>query len=224
MRSLLALIFFGLLFFVGCAYKVNKQSLEAVQKFDLPQEQKVQLSYNYVYQNVFAQNCVSCHGSSGNVNLETYANVLNQIGKIKNSVFVDHSMPKKSFLNNKELAILWTWIEIGAPALPQTGMSESPQEPIQPTFVSIDKNIFQVSCIKCHAPEKSGKRVLLTRDELMNSPRLLILPGDPDESGLVIALERKDEKRMPPAKEGYAQLKPDQLQAIRDWINKGAVD
>ena len=224
MRSVHAFIPFILLLFVGCAYRVDKQPLGAVQKFDLPQEQKVQLSYNYVYQNVFARNCVSCHGNSGNVNLETYANVISQISKIKSSVFVDHSMPKKSSLTNKELSILWTWIEIGAPALPQTGISETPTEPIQPTFESIDKNIFQVTCIKCHAPEKSGKRVLLTKDELMNSPRLLILPGDPDESGLVIALERKDEKRMPPAKEGYAQLKPDQLQAVRDWINKGAAD
>ncbi len=133
-------------------------------------------------------------------------------------------MPKTDSLSNKELSILWTWIEIGAPAKPQSGISEPPSEPIQPTFESINKNIFQVGCVKCHTPDKSGKRVLLTKDELMNSPRLLVLPGDADESGLLIALERKDEKRMPPAKEGYSQLKKDQLKAVRDWIIQGAVN
>ncbi len=224
MRKLALFIFSTSLIFVGCAYKINKDPSGAIQKFDLPKEQKVRLSFNFIYQNVFVPNCISCHGNSGNVNLETYSNVLAHLNKIKSSVFYDHTMPRKGTLTNQELAMLWTWIEMGAPEQAQHGPPEPPPEPIQPSFDSINKNIFQVTCIKCHSPNNSGKRVLLTRDELMNSPRELILPGNADESGLVIALERKDEKRMPPAKEGYSPLKDDQIKAIRDWITQGAVN
>lgn len=222
MRNLALFISLISFIFVGCEYTKYKEEQETSQKFDLSREQKGQLSFNYVYQQVFAPNCVSCHGNSGNVNLETYAGVFAQISKIKTSVFENRAMPKRGTLTNRELSILWNWIELGAPAQPQGGPPEPTPEPIKPTFESIDKNIFQITCVKCHSAEKSGKRVLLTKDELLNSPRELVLPGNADESGLVLVLERKDEKRMPPAKEGYSQLKQDQLKAIRDWINQGA--
>jgi hypothetical protein len=52
----------------------------------------------------------------------------------------------------------------------------------------------------------------------------LVLPGNPDESGLVIAVERTDEKRMPLAKSGFSPLTPDEMTAIRNWIANGASD
>ena len=58
----------------------------------------------------------------------------------------------------------------------------------------------------------------------MNSPLELVIPGNADESGLVVALERSDDKRMPPGKEGYSVLKDDAKLAIRKWIENGAKD
>ncbi len=224
MKKLSSFIFLASLIFVGCAYKIYKDPSGAIQNFDLPKEQKVRLSFNFIYQNVFVSNCVSCHGNAGSVNLETYSNVLAHLSKIKIAVFDDHTMPRKGTLTSQELAILWTWIEMGAPEKPQRGTPDPTPEPVQPSFESINKNIFQVTCVKCHSADNSGKRVLLTKEELLNSPRELVLPGNVDESGLVIALERKDEKRMPPAKEGYSQLKDDQIKAIREWIAQGAAN
>ena len=87
-----------------------------------------------------------------------------------------------------------------------------------------DKQIFQISCTECHSPSGTGKRILLDRESLMNSPLELIIPGNPDESGLVVSIERSDDKRMPPAKEGYVALKNEKKAAIRKWIENGAKD
>lgn len=208
----------------GCQYKIYKDSAGKVQTFEISKEQKARLSYAYIMNRIFLRNCVSCHGKSSSLNLESYPEVVAQLSKIKLAVFVDHSMPKNSVLTSDELSELWNWIELGAPEKSQTGIAEPPPEPIEATFSSIDKNIFQVSCVKCHAPEKSASSVLLTREELMDSPRDLVLPGNANESGLVLSLERKDGKRMPPAKKGYEPLKPEQLKAIREWISQGAVN
>lgn len=104
------------------------------------------------------------------------------------------------------------------------GSVDSILEPILPTYESINKNVFMVSCKDCHNPAGSGKRILFDKLSLLNSPLELVIPGDPDESGLVVALERLDGKRMPPAKEGYTALKDEQKLAIRQWIENGAKD
>ncbi len=224
LRKLALLLSLSSFIFIGCDYTKYKNSSRESQKFNLPPEQKAQLSFNYVYQNVFATNCVSCHGNSGGVRLETYSDVLANLDKIKKTVFEDHSMPKRGSLTSEQLEILGAWIEMGTPAQPQSGAPEAPPEVIQPTFDSINKNIFQITCVKCHSPGNSAKRVLLTKEALLNSPLDLVLPGNADESGLVIDLERKDDKRMPPEKDGYAKLKDEQIKAIRDWINQGATN
>ncbi len=209
---------------MGCEYKIYKNSAGSNQKFDLSKETKARLSFNFIYQNILVPNCVSCHGNAGGINLETYSNVKRNLSQIRRSVFDEHSMPKRSALTTKELAILWTWIEMGAPAQLPSGDSEPSQEPLTPHFDSIDRNIFQITCVKCHSPGNSAKRILLTRFELLNSPRELVLPGNADESGLILALERSDEKRMPPAKESYSKLKEEQIRVIREWINQGATN
>lgn len=90
------------------------------------------------------------------------------------------------------------------------------------TYESIRSHIIEPKCLTCHNPTGEGNKVPLDRQGLLDSPLELVLPGNADESGLIIALERKDDKRMPPAKEGYSALKPEQIQIIREWINNGA--
>lgn len=192
-------------------------------RFSLPKEQKAKLSYSYVNQKVFLPKCVSCHGNSGGITLEAFGEVQSQIRSIKSAVFDKRTMPKNDALSEEQLSILWSWIEIGTP---ETQPDSEPVEtvPLVPKFESIDRNIFQVRCVTCHSPGGTGKRILLGKTELLNSPLDLVLPGNPDESGLVIAIERTDDKRMPPAKDGYSELKPEEKLTIRDWIKNGASD
>lgn len=193
------------------------------EQMSLPAEEKLKLSYNLINQNVLVPKCTSCHGNSGGVSLETYADVLKALPEIKNSVFISQTMPKKNFLTDEENRLLWNWIELGGPLQAQKPGDE-PQlpEPVQPTYESINKNVFIPKCVTCHSAGNSAWQVLLTRQELLDSPLELVLPGNPEESGLVIAVERTDHKRMPPENDGYAALKADEIAAIKKWIEDGA--
>lgn len=209
----------------GCNYnRLKGPSLGDNSRFSLPSDQRENLSYAFVAQTVFTPKCVSCHGTSGGVSLESYSSVAGNIGKIKASVFEAHTMPKRGSLGEQEMSILWTWIEIGAPEQAPNGGGGPTPIPLGPTYLSINQNIFQPKCVICHSPGNPGQRVPLGKEDLLNSPLDLVLPGNADESGLVIAVERLDDKRMPPAKEGYAALKEDEKRAIRDWIQNGAKD
>ena len=210
----------------ACNYTLFTQSAEVRgdQKFQMSKQQKLQLSYGYVANNVFVAKCVSCHGTAGRVNLETYQDILQHLGAIKKSVFQTKNMPKRGNLSNEELSILWNWIDIGAPESAGNGQPAPPVEPLMPTYDSISKNIFESKCLSCHSTGNTAARVPLTKDFLLNSPLELVLPGNADESGLVISVERQDAKRMPPTKEGYSPLKIEELKVVREWIMNGAKD
>ena len=102
------------------------------------------------------------------------------------------------------------------------GTERFSDNPLEATFASIQGNIFQSRCISCHSAGQSAWRVPLdTREEVLNSPRELVIPGNADESGLIIAVIRNDNKRMPPAKAGSA-LSQQEIEMIKQWINEGA--
>ncbi len=211
--------------FVGCNYTKFKESSEIDEsRFVLPKEKLGELSYGLIAQKVFTPKCTSCHGDSGRVSLESYGDVLKNLDGIRRSVFQEKTMPKRGPLSTEELAYLWNWIKLGAPENSQSGKPPPLEEPILPTFESIDKRIFQVTCKDCHNPQDSGKRVPLDKESILNSPLELVIPGNPDESGLTLAVERTDDKRMPPAKEGYSALSAEAIEAIRQWIQNGATD
>ncbi len=208
-------------FLTSCNYSVLKNSdVNQYVDYKLSPEKISQLSYNKIAQSVLSTNCTTCHGNSGTVNLESYAEVLKNLTLIKKVVFFDKSMPKNSNLNEEQLATLWNWIKIGAPENPD----DSHQDLLMPTFDSINKHVFQTSCKDCHNVTGSASRVLLDKESLLNSPREIVLPGNPDESGLVLALERTDDNRMPPADEGYSEVSQKIKDTIRTWITNGAKD
>lgn len=224
MKLSLSVIFF--LFFSGCRYSrvTIPDNLDLNEQMSLPAEEKVKLSFNLLNQSIFLPKCVSCHGTSGGIKLESYADVVKNLFEVKRSVFITQTMPKKSFLSDEEKRLLWNWIEMGAPLQAQNPVSEPPlPEPIQATYESINKNVFAPKCVSCHSKGNSAYQVLLSHQELLDSPLELVLPGNPDESGLVIAVERSDHKRMPPEKDGYSALKADEVAAIRKWIEDGAL-
>ena len=210
---------------MGCNYTKLKQSeADTNLKFGLPAEKISELSFGVINQKIFVAKCNTCHGNSGNVNLESYSEVIKNIGLVKKVVFNEKTMPKNGSLTDEELSYLWNWIKIGSPEQAQNGNTEPIAEPILATYDSINKHVFQSSCKDCHNSTGSGKRILLDKDSLLNSPLELVIPGNPDESGLIIAFERIDDKRMPPAKEGYSALNNDAKLAVRKWIENGAKD
>ena len=218
-------IFLISLIFVGCNYtKIKDSKADKNIRFSLPSEKMSELSYGLLAQKVFVPKCVSCHGNSGRVNLESYSGVLKNLDKIESSVFEVGTMPKRGTLTREEMAYLWNWIQLRGPENSQSGNPPPETEPILPTYESINRRIFQTTCKDCHNPNDSGKRVPLDKESLLNSPLELVLPGNPDESGLIIAIERTDKKRMPPAKEGYSVLSDEAKAAIKNWIQNGATD
>ena len=104
---------------------------------------------------------------------------------------------------------------------PQGSSPTHPQ--LQPTFSSIHDLIFSPRCMDCHSSGHSGKEVPLnTREDLLDSPRDLVLPGNPEESGLLIAVMRDDKKRMPPIDSGIGALSTSEIEILRTWIREGA--
>ena len=226
--ALIVIFSFGL---VGCNLnRASQAPLYLKPKDPLPAEALSELSYIGITQKIFVPKCISCHGDSGGVNLESYSEVVKNLWLIKKAVLIEKTMPKNDSLTTEELSYLSNWIEIGAPEQPANGepppVVEPPPmiEPLVATYESIDKHIFQKSCKDCHNPLGSGKRVSLEKEALLNSPLELIIPQNPDESGLVIAIERNDNKRMPPEKDGYSALTDETKIIIRQWIENGAKD
>ena len=222
----MGLIYIFMLGVLGCNYtKLKGNDVDMNQQFNLPDEKISELSFALMAQKIFVPKCVSCHGASGNISLETYADVTRKLDLIKKSVFIEKTMPKKGSLSDEERSYLWNWIKMGAPEQQQGGGNPLPElEPLIATYESINRHVFQTSCKECHNPAGTGKNVGLDKESLMNSPLELIIPENPDESGLVIALERSDDKRMPPEKEGYSALKDEVKVIIRKWIENGAKD
>ncbi len=225
MKCLWSIYIFLSFVMLGCNYtKLKQTSADQNLNFSLPEEKLSELSYSLISQKIFLPKCVSCHGNSGNVNLESYGDITRNIALIKKTVFDERTMPKRGSLTEEELSYLWSWIKIGAPEQAQNGNADPVLEPILPTYDSINKNVFQTSCKDCHNSTGSGKRILFDKESLLNSPLELVIPNNPDESGLVIAIERADRKRMPPIKDGYSDLKNETKIAIRKWIENGAKD
>ncbi len=90
--------------------------------------------------------------------------------------------------------------------------------PLEPNFESIRANIFEPKCLGCHSEGGRAEHIPLgTLDDILNSPRELVIPGNPDESGITLAIERQDEKRMPPPPR-RGPLSSEEVAAIRKWI------
>ena len=193
----------------------------------VPDEKASLMNYAFISQTILIPKCVSCHGNSGGVNLETYENVFAQRHAIHESVFVEHGMPKRGVLTDAEQRLLWHWLSMDCPKDAPSGggpVTPVPSGDVLPTFDSINTHIIQAKCVSCHSAGQDAKRIPLDKVSLLNSPLDLVLPGNADESGLVIAVERTDARRMPLSTEGYGPLSEKEKAAIRAWITNGAKD
>jgi len=201
-----------LLFVVSCNYRIEKPQPE-----DPDLKNGVLISYATVRQKVLGPRCVSCHGNSGGCNLETYENVKARAGDIVRRALVERSMPPGRPLTNMESRILTKWINDG---MPNDGTM--PPDELKPNFESIKKHLFEMKCISCHSAGGEAARVPLNDYRaVMESPREIVIPGNPEESSLMIVVTRTDEKRMPPPDVSDA-LSEKQIKVLNDWIMAGA--
>ena len=98
--------------------------------------------------------------------------------------------------------------------------SGPPSEPTAPldkaTFSWVQENILKISCIRCHSgPAPSMGIDFSSYDLVMGSGT--VVAGKPEESPLWIQIQSG---KMP--KNG-PKLSQDQIQAVYDWIKKGAL-
>ena len=217
-----ALKVFILLSFVSCVFQEEKGPLRYGIN-PVTRELMQTVSFQQVQTEVFQNKCIACHGNSGGVNLESYSATVKHLKAIERTVFKFRSMPKSPYpaLNQREMDVLKAWIEVGAPERP-SGSGPSP-EPIEATYESINKHVLVSKCISCHGPGGQVERIpLVTKNDLLNSPLDLVVPGEPDDSGLTIVLEPGARKFMPPIDSGITPVSEEERNAIRTWIQNGA--
>lgn len=101
----------------------------------------------------------------------------------------------------------------------------APTPELEPTFRSIQAKILAPKCISCH---RVGGRVpgitFNSKEELLNSPYELVIPGNPAESGIVLVLRPGARKPMPPPDSGISPVSQRELGIIEEWIRQGAND
>lgn len=215
-----------MMFFVGCNYKIEKKSLAG--PVTISEQLRHSVSYAQVRSEVFQSKCLSCHGNSGGVNLESYPAAFQNLESIRKTVFKTKTMPKSPFsgLDKHQSEVLLAWIEAGGPEKPIGGGTVEPvPEPIptEPTYLSIKKNVIDMKCLSCHRPgSDAGSIPMVTKEDLTESSLDLVVAGDPEESGLMIVLEPGARKFMPPVDSGISPVTEEEKNAIRTWIQNGA--
>jgi uncharacterized membrane protein len=202
-----------------------------------------EIDFRLVKQEVLVPKCIGCHGRGAKISLDSYDQVKTRLSEIIRLVLITKTMPKATSLSQSQYDLLLNWIGLGAPETSKkqssvpgkqtppgsddggAGPGSGATEPsLTPSYESIKSNIFSRRCVSCHSSSGPAAQVVLTnREALLTSPRELVLPGNPDESGLVIAVERTDSKRMPPPDSGGA-LTGEEIKTIREWIKNGAKD
>jgi hypothetical protein len=101
--------------------------------------------------------------------------------------------------------------------------TELEQKPVRPVFGSLRRNIFRPKCTGCHKPGGKAERTpLLTRDDFINNPDQIVVPGKPEDSALMFALDANARKPMPPPDSGIEPLTKEQINVIEEWIRLGA--
>ncbi len=98
-------------------------------------------------------------------------------------------------------------------------------EDIPDSNVSYNKHIqpiFNVRCatVGCHDMETKSGGLSLVSYHTTTASYLIVMPGNPDASRLVLAIEGKLPTPMPPP--GRPPLTLKQIKAIRTWVAEGA--
>jgi serine/threonine-protein kinase len=190
-------------------------------------------------QDVFTKyGCFKCHGDvhvRGDLNLRQLDKLLaDKSQKIllprtpRDSLLMqrvdDGTMPKTSTLprvSPAEVKILLQWIAAGAPS-PAEKVVEKVVLPLKQDVPAVNvTEVLRSRCASCHGGSKpeSGLRIF-------NHAKLLkdkqVLPNDAAHSPLYQRLVAEDDNVMPPPGGGRTRLAPEEIAAVKTWIDSGA--
>jgi uncharacterized membrane protein len=228
--SFFNLIFFLPLIFLSCNYKIVKNNFS--KNIVIDDSLIGTVSYAQIKKEVFETKCISCHGNSGGVNLESYPATIQYLAEINSTVFKQHTMPKSPYprLTKKEYELLKAWIIAGGPEFSINGGpsdeedEESPLPSIEPSYESIQRNVLDKKCVICHTVNGDAEDLpLVSKDDLLYSSfENLVVPGDPKGSRLMQVLEDYSRRFMPPRRSGISPVTVEEKNAIQVWIQNGA--
>lgn len=98
-----------------------------------------------------------------------------------------------------------------------------PNFKLEATYDSIKTGFLEQKCIYCHQPGHKASRVpLLTREDLLNSPLEIVIPGNSEESDIILVLAKEARKPMPPRNSNAPQVTDEDIAILKQWIDKGA--
>src|SRR5258708_92244 len=109
-------------------------------------------------------------------------------------------------IHMRSVTLLFGWALTGA-ALGQSGT---------PAQALLEKQ-----CLSCHGAAKTSGLDLRQRETALQGGKRgpAIVPGNPDQSLLYLAVARQGDLQMPPGNRG---LTSEELAAVRSWIEAGA--
>ncbi|HVJ82432.1 MAG TPA: c-type cytochrome domain-containing protein, partial [Planctomycetia bacterium] len=97
-----------------------------------------------------------------------------------------------------------------------------PPRAAEELFESKIRPLFIAQCHECHGPKKQESGLRLDRREALlaggDSQTSAIVPGNPEASLLVKALEHRGDFQMPPKR----KLPQTDIAAVKEWIRLGA--
>jgi len=151
----------------ACGFKVDKQGADAASANGLSAytaSSGTIPGYNTLRSQIFASQCISCHGSSGGVNLETYSSAVAAASQIRNAVVVSKVMPPSGPLNDTELQAVQAWLDGGTPEndVAGTPSSTTPTSSGNVTYAQVSSQIFTPSCVACHSGSRASAGVDLS--------------------------------------------------------------
>ena len=205
-------------------------------QLDHPKNGVVQkISYAQVRDLVFSK-CVSCHGNSGRINLQTYATVSQSITLVQQAALIDQRMPPQRLLSAAQMKLLALWIEQGhlenpvnetasvmqPTVFPTAKVTPTPKPTSRVSYSAVRFTIFESKCLQCHGEGGFAAAAVPLYDYkvLLASPRMLVVPQKPEDSILYVAVTRKDGLIMPP--DGFPRLSEEEIMFIKLWIAEGA--
>jgi serine/threonine-protein kinase len=192
---------------------------------------------------ILKDRCLACHGQKPD-ELEADLNVFDRAALLDRKVVVpgkpDDSklikrvtserrpMPPRprERVADSDVQILRDWIAAGAPALTETVTATKatppPAAPAAPAPSSADRarEVFDSQCAQCHGGTKPEADFRINDREGLLA-KGLVVANEPDKSELLKRLTAATD-RMPPEGGGRRALTPEEIAAVRGWIQEGA--
>ena len=213
----------------GCNSRLDKTN----SKFGGSEKASSLSSFNALNSQIFAPKCLRCHSGgapAGAVDISSYFSIMSKSGLIQPgdpqssliySEVESGSMPPNGpALSAIEVEGLRNWILAGAPngPVPRPTPTPTPQLPAPTRFsyVEVQKQIFNRSCVRCHSGAQPAGKIDLTSFAMLMSRSKNIVPGSPAKS---LVYGEISGGSMPPR--GPA-VDPVLIAYLSNWIKAGA--